>query len=189
MKVIAGFLKGREIKNLEGFQTRPPLELIRSSFFNIIGPKIKGARVLDLFSGSGSMGIEALSRGALSCTFVEAHRASMKCLKENLKILNLESSAELVFDRLPNALKGLVDKKLKYDLIFVDPPFDAIMRGEFLSLDIECSLILAEAGVYSVRLPEHAPFVPENKIYEIYKEKKYGISVLQFKKLSHSLNT
>lgn len=183
MRVIGGDLGGRKLLTLEGTHTRPPLEAIRQATFNILANDIKGAKVLDLFAGSGSVGIEALSRGAASVDFIESFRPALKILKQNLSELELSEQCRVFSGKLPQALQQHDISKSCYDLVFLDPPFDAIMRGQFLNLEHQLVHQLHSNSTVVVRYPERFPLTGEDPKFETYKERRYGISVLLFRKL------
>src|SRR5215207_6490811 len=118
MRVIAGTHRGRRIAAPKGLATRPTGDRVREAAFNLIGP-VDGARVLDLFAGSGAMGLEALSRGAASVTFVESDRAACRTISENLERLKLTGARVTCGD----AVWALRQDSRRYDLVLVDPPY------------------------------------------------------------------
>ena len=122
MRIIAGTHRGHRIAAPKGLDTRPTSDRVRESAFNLIGP-VDGASVLDLFAGSGAMGLEALSRGAESATFVEADRHAAETIDENLAKLRL-TGARIVRDDAVRALAAEASAGRKYDLVLVDPPYD-----------------------------------------------------------------
>jgi 16S rRNA (guanine966-N2)-methyltransferase len=151
--------------------------------FNMVGQAIKGARVLDLFAGSGSMGIEAMSRGASSCVMVESHRGAIKCLKENLNTLGLEDRVAVSMERIPECLSSTsVLGGEPFDLVLIDPPFDAVQRGEFLNLENHIVDHLNPEAIVMVRVPEMFPKLPCSSAFEVIKERRYGISVVIVKR-------
>ena len=119
MRVITGSARGRRLKTPENYDIRPTTDNVKESLFNIIQFDIEGRRILDLFAGTGQLGIEALSRGAKSCVFCDESREAVKIVKENLKTCGLSAEVYQM-----NAL-DLLRRGGKYDLIFVDPPYDA----------------------------------------------------------------
>ena len=122
MRIIAGSRKGARIFAPKGTETRPTGDRVREAAFNLIGPgRVEEARVLDLFAGSGAMGLEALSRGAAHATFVEADRAACQTINRNLDKLELEGATVLCQDAL-TALRGDARMGSRYDLVLVDPP-------------------------------------------------------------------
>ena len=122
MRVIAGRLGGRRLAAPRGLATRPTSDRVREALFSALGD-VRGARVLDLYAGTGALGIEALSRGATQATFVESARAALAALRENLAALGLEASARVVAQPVARAVPGLSGP---FDLVFADPPYAAI---------------------------------------------------------------
>lgn len=179
MRVIGGELGGRKLHTREGLGTRPPLEAVRQAIFNMINTDLQGSRVLDLFAGSGSMGIEALSRGASHSTFVEAHRGAFKVLEQNIKELELTEQSKALCDKIPSCFSRLSQEP--FDIILADPPFDALQRGQFLDLEQLLLPHLRTGGLYIVRVPERCPTVPQEPNYRLLKERRYGISVVLIK--------
>jgi 16S rRNA (guanine966-N2)-methyltransferase len=119
MRIIAGTHRGARIAAPKGLATRPTGDRVREAAFNLIGP-VDGARVLDLFAGSGAMGLEALSRGAASVTFVEADRAACRTIADNLEKLRLTGARIEQAD----AIWALRQESRTYDLVLVDPPYE-----------------------------------------------------------------
>lgn len=122
LRIIAGKYKGRVLKTPKGPSTRPTQGMLREAVFNICQHVVDGARVLDLFAGSGAMGFEALSRGAAHVVFVENNRFALSCIRENIALLQLENTCSLLKMDALSALKRLKDP---FDLIYVDPPYDS----------------------------------------------------------------
>ena len=122
MKILAGQYKNRLLKTPKGSTTRPTSSKVRGSVFDILQHQIEGARFLDLFAGSGSMGLEALSRGADSATFVESNRPAAHCIRDNLATLNIK--APILQMDAKAALKLLTKKQELFDIIYIDPPYD-----------------------------------------------------------------
>ena len=119
MRVITGSARGRRLKTPENFDIRPTTDNVKEALFNIIQFDVEGRRVLDLFAGTGQLGIEALSRGARECVFVDADRNAVKIVKENLKICGLNASV------VQQDALSFLQRAERFDLIFVDPPYDA----------------------------------------------------------------
>ncbi|HEY8028106.1 MAG TPA: 16S rRNA (guanine(966)-N(2))-methyltransferase RsmD [Gaiellaceae bacterium] len=164
MRIIAGSRKGHTIHAPRGVATRPTSDRVRENVFNILGP-IDGASVLDLYAGSGAMGLEALSRGAARAVFVEADRDAVQAIERNLDKLRLKAT---VLER--DALGVLTTERTKYDLVFVDPPYD-------MYTDLEPKLarylpaVLADDGV--LVLETDARTEPELPLEE-RTSRKYG---------------
>ena len=151
MRVIAGSARSLKLKTLDGMDTRPTTDRTKVTLFNIINPSVYGSIFLDLFSGSGGIGIEALSRGAKEAVFVENNPKAMACVKDNLKFTRLEQRAATMTTDVMDALCRLEGENV-FDIIFMDPPYD---RGferralEYLSgseLVYEDTLIIVEAS-------------------------------------------
>src|SRR5207249_4582364 len=124
VRIIAGSRRGHRIEAPKGLATRPTSDRVRENAFNLIGP-LEGADVLDLFAGSGAMGLEALSRGAASAVFVEANRDACRAINANLDKLRLEATV-----LCQDVLRALAAEPRTYDLVLCDPPYDFEHRGE-----------------------------------------------------------
>lgn len=126
MRIIGGTLKRRALKSPKGDQTRPTTDRVRESLFNILEARfdIEGSRVLDLFAGTGALGLEALSRGAAKASFVESQPTIVRVLKENVKAFGLQKQARVVGMDVFKWLKNTQHEA--FDLIFADPPYDLL---------------------------------------------------------------
>lgn len=122
MRVITGTARGRKLKELEGYETRPTTDRVKEGIFNIIQFDIEGRKVLDLFAGTGQLGIEALSRGAAGAVFVEQRRDAAALVRDNLKLTGLAERGRVVCGE---ALAYVSSAKETFDLIFIDPPYAA----------------------------------------------------------------
>ena len=120
MRVISGSARGRVLSSPDGNDVRPTTDKVKESMFNIIQFEIPGADVLDLFAGTGQLGIEALSRGAASCVFVDRSRRSLEVVRKNIAATGLSNSSVTVFSSAEDFLSS--DKR-KYDIVFLDPPY------------------------------------------------------------------
>ena len=139
MRVITGSARGRRLKELEGYDTRPTTDRVKEGLFNILQFDIEGRKVLDLFAGTGQLGIEALSRGAASAVFVEQRRDAAALIRDNLRLTGLEASARVVSGE---AMAFLASCRERFDIILLDPPYasdllknsiDAISQFDILS--------------------------------------------------------
>ena len=170
MRVITGTARGRKLKTPENYDIRPTTDNVKEALFNILQFDIEGRRVLDLFAGTGQLGIEALSRGASEVVFVDQSRESVRIVKENLKACGMTAP---VFQT--NALDFLRSCG-RFDLIFVDPPYDAGLYEPVLksinSVDnlSDGGIIVCEARRETV-LPEMAPPYVRKKEYRYGKVK------------------
>ncbi len=145
MRVITGSAKGKPLKTVKGRDIRPTSDRVKESLFNVIGQRVADADFLDLFAGSGNVGIEALSRGANSCVFVELMTPHLKVVEENLAYTGLQNRAELLRRDARAAVADLAQRQRRFDLIFVDPPYGQGLVPAALDLIAKHGL-LAEGG-------------------------------------------
>ena len=172
MRVIAGSARSLKLKTLEGIDTRPTTDRIKETLFNMIAPYLYDCEFLDLFAGSGGIGIEALSRGAKEAVFVEKNSKAMECIKENLKFTRLEKKGITLTKDVLNALYQLEGDKV-FDYIFMDPPYNHELEKSVLTYLAESSL-LAEEGIIIVEASKETDFdYAEDLGYNIIKEKEY----------------
>ena len=146
MRVIAGSARSLRLKTLDGMETRPTTDRIKETLFNIIGPSVYDSVFLDLFSGSGGIGIEALSRGAREAFFVEKNPKAMACIRENLKFTRLESRAVTITRDVMDALYRLEGEKV-FDIIFIDPPYDREYEKSVLRYLSESDLVYEDTMI------------------------------------------
>ncbi|MDO4489787.1 MAG: 16S rRNA (guanine(966)-N(2))-methyltransferase RsmD [Lachnospiraceae bacterium] len=172
MRVIAGSAKSLPLKTVEGLDTRPTTDRIKETLFNMIHNDVPGCRFLDLFSGSGAIGIEALSRGAGICYFVDNSRKAAVCINQNLKFTHLEEKAVVLQADMRSAITRLRSQE-PFDIIFMDPPYLKDLEKEALELlsDAACvnedTLIIVE-----VSLKTDLSWL-EDSAYEVVKNKRY----------------
>ncbi len=143
MRVITGTARGRRLGELRGEETRPTTDQVKEGIFNAIQFDIEGRRVLDLFAGTGQLGIECLSRGAASCLFVDQRREAVALIRENLKHTGLEAGARVVQGE---ALRCLKSQREPFHLIFLDPPYDTDLLENALKTIADID-ILSENGI------------------------------------------
>lgn len=173
MRVIAGTKKGLPLKTLEGDSTRPTNDRIKETLFNMISFDVPSSNFLDLFAGSGQIGIEALSRGANSATLIESNPKAVKIIENNLKFTGFDN-ANLISGDVFTALSGKkVKDNAKYDIIFMDPPYAMEKEGDILSLIKENDL-LEERGIIIIEADIKRDFsFVEDMGFSIKKIKKY----------------
>lgn len=123
MRVISGSARGRTLKAVPGMGTRPTTDKVKEALFSMIGPYFDGGTVLDLFAGTGGLGIEALSRGMDKAVFVDLEYKSIEVVRSNLKAAGLEDKAEVYKNDAERALKALAKRETAFDLVFLDPPY------------------------------------------------------------------
>ena len=169
MRVITGSARGRRLKELTGMETRPTTDKVKESLFSIIQFDIEGRRVLDLFAGTGQLGIEALSRGAASAVFIDRRADAVRLVKDNLELCGLSDRASV---RCGDAMSYLRSGE-KFDLIFLDPPYDTGLLDKALANVVQFD-ILAEGGIIvcESRREKELPQLP--RPYYLLTERSYG---------------
>ena len=172
LRVVAGEFGGRPLKTLEGKTTRPTTDKVKGAIFNMIGPFFDGGRVLDLFSGSGSLAIEAISRGMSSAVLVEKDRRAQAVIQENIKMTKSEKQFQLL---KMDAARALTQLTGKFDLVLLDPPYAKEQIVANIT-QLEEQGLLAEE-VMLVCVTDKAVDLPEEiSNFGIWKQKTYGIS-------------
>jgi 16S rRNA (guanine966-N2)-methyltransferase len=156
VRIIAGTHRGHRISAPKGTSTRPTSDRVRESAFNILGP-VDGSSVLDLFAGSGALGLEALSRGAASCLFVESDREACRTINENLDKLRFDTRVRVLCD---DALRVLGREHERFDLVLCDPPYDYV-RHELLAPALARAVAPGGVIVWETYGREDPPEVPE----------------------------
>jgi len=187
MRIIGGNLRGKKILNPTDKSTRPLKDMVRESIFNIIEHskneyvELNNAKVLDLFSGTGSFGIECLSRGARKVIFFENYINSIKILKKNLDLLNLNKQSNIIEKDAYNITQSQ-NNLLKFDLIFLDPPFKDKKLNQLI-LEIKQMKITSKNTLIIIHRNKK---ISENisKDLTISKEKNYGLSKIIFGKIN-----
>jgi len=152
MRVISGRARGLPLKAVPGHETRPTADRVKEALFSIIGPYFDGERVLDLFAGTGGLGIEALSRGAAHAVFVDVNPRSIEVVRRNLEAAKLSDLAEIYRNDAWKAVKALARKGQPFDLIFLDPPY-AMKNMDELLLEMESRGLIADGATAVI---EHA---------------------------------
>ena len=172
MRVIAGSAKRTQLRTVEGLDTRPTTDRIKETLFNMLAPSLYDCRFLDLFAGSGAIGIEALSRGAEHAVFVEQSRKAMDCIRENLRNTHLEDRAETIQMDVLSALKRLEGRQ-SFDYIFMDPPYDHKWEKQVLAY-LKESALLADDGVIIIEASKETEVEDLGSLgFELLKVKEY----------------
>jgi len=164
VRVVAGEFKGRRLRAPRGMRTRPTADRVREALFSMLGD-VSGARVLDLYAGSGALGIEALSRGAASAVFVERDARAASAIRDNLRALELDQAV-----RRQDALRFLAANEGTFDLVFCDPPYDSVPRIAEPLAERLPALLTQGARIVTEsdkRMPLELPF-------ELLAERTYG---------------
>lgn len=174
MRVVSGQAKGRALKAVPGVTTRPTTDKVKEAIFNIIGPYYEGGCVLDLFGGSGGLGIEALSRGMDKAIFVDRESKAIATMKHNLEVTNFTSSAEVYRNDAERALKALIKREMHFDLILLDPPYKQQKLISLISI-IEQYGLLKEDGVIMAEHSHDVMLPDEIGKLTCVKRENYGI--------------
>ena len=186
MRIITGKAKGKKLFTLEGEATRPTSERIKGAIFSAIQFDIEGRRALDLFAGSGQMGLEALSRGAVSATFIDSSRDAMEIVKKNARATNLFDESKFIVSDGANYIRKAQGRD-QYDLVFIDPPYamnlckksvEALLRYEALA---DGAIVVLESGDEEIDLNS----LPYSN-FEVIKSTSYGkktaVNILLYRK-------
>lgn len=179
MRITSGTLKNRKIKSREGRETRPTLERIKEAIYSIIGDKITDSKFLDLYSGTGNMALEALSRGAKRAIMIEEDKEALRIIIENINDLKLENMSRAYKNDVFRALEILGRKNEKFDIIFLDPPYKenissktimGILNNDLLEKD---GIIISEHSIYEKMEDKIGNFVK-------YDERNYNKKIISF---------
>ena len=177
MRIIAGKRKGLIIKSIEGESTRPTKDMVREALFSIISNIISESHFLDLFAGSGAIGIEAISRGACAALFSDSNPKCVKIIKENIAKASFEAESEVYCLDYKDVLNMLNCNKSKFDIIYIDPPYHKGLGISALSL-ISNYGILNEGGIIILETDSDEEVPLEVGEFERYNYKRYGRNVL-----------
>lgn len=172
MRVIAGSAKRLQLKTLDGLDTRPTTDRIKETLFNMLQPMLYDCEFLDLFSGSGGIGIEALSRGAKEAVFVEKNPRAMEYIKENLSYTKLDAQAVTMATDVLSALHRMEGSK-KFDIIFMDPPYNQELEKQVLTFLATSNLLKDDALIIVEASLETDFSYVEELGFVITKEKRY----------------
>lgn len=182
MRIIAGKYRGRRLKSPPSLQTRPTSDRLRETLFNILAPRIEGARVLDLCAGSGAVGIEALSRGADHVTFVDQSKKMCALIEANLEPLEIEKSEfEVVAAEVSDFLRKRGKREAPpFDIIFFDPPYAADYEAVLKDIGKNAARLLTDDGLVVVEHHKKKELPEEFGVLRRYRELKQGDSSLSF---------
>lgn len=175
MRVVSGSCKGRPLKAVPGTSTRPTTDKVKESIFNIIGPYFEGGLAVDLFGGSGGLGIEALSRGMDTCIFVDREAKAIATIHKNLEACRFQGQAEVYRNDAERALKAMAKRELSCELMFLDPPYKKQKLKALIELIDELKLL--KTGGIIVAEHDHDVELPETiGAFVMTRKETYGIS-------------
>jgi 16S rRNA (guanine966-N2)-methyltransferase len=183
VRVITGTAKGRPLKTVPGRDVRPTADRVKESIFNVIGPRVMESQFLDLFAGSGNIGVEALSRGASAVVFVELVTAHLAVIAENLTVTGLRERAHLLGREAISACAELGKQAQRFDLIFVDPPYGQELVPAALAAIARHDLLLADGWVICEHhrrdpMPDRITSAHSAGSLERFRELTFGETVL-----------
>lgn len=190
MRIISGTMRGMKLNTLEGLNTRPTLDRVKEALFSKLASQIgEDTVVLDLFSGSGALGLEAISRGAAKAVMCDKERNAFNIIKQNVEKARAIDKTELLHEDYLKALNSLAEKKYKFDIVFLDPPYKTDFASTAAHRLVTLNL-LNDDGIIVIETDEREKVIndideinkKENDLLEIYDEKKYGRVYLLFVK-------
>lgn len=180
MRVIGGECKGRRLFPVKGLSTRPTSDKVREAVFDILQGRLPCKKALDLFAGTGAMGIEALSRGAGQASFVDSDGPAVAVIHKNLDACALTGRARVMKKDVRSALRTLARHGESFDLIFIDPPYASSLSAEVLK-EIDGAGVLAPGGIIVSECSTRTPIsASELKNIELVDERSYGDTVVRF---------
>ena len=180
MRIISGVSRGSRLVTLEGTETRPTLDRVKEPLFSIIQMHIKDARVLDLFAGSGALGLEALSRGAKMAVFSDISDKAINVIKQNIEKTKLGEKTVVIKNSYEEVLKQMKSEKKEFDIIFLDPPYKSGLLDDAIRKILEYKL-LAKEGIVVVETDTEAELQKvQNVNLHIKDIRKYGRVILLF---------
>ncbi len=178
IRVIAGTAKGRHLKLVPGDTTRPVMDRVKESLFNILGGALTGATFLDLYAGTGSVGIEALSRAAEHAVFVEQDKIAARIIQENLQATGFTESAEIVRADVRDFLRRAPSKA--YEIVYIAPPqYKGLWRETLLLLDKQIEHV-APDGIVVIQIDPSEKTDVTLDVLAAYDERRYGNTLLMF---------
>ena len=173
MRVIAGTARRLPLVTPKGMETRPTTDRIKETLFNILQNDLPGCHFLDLFAGSGAIGIEALSRGAAKAVFVDNSKEALSCIRQNLEKTHLADRAIVIGQDCAGAIHALDAKKMHFDIIFMDPPYGKGLEFQVLEALQGTTLVDEDTQIIIEESLDVTWERPEELGYEIIKVKKY----------------
>lgn len=177
MRVISGERKGLHLKAVPGTNTRPTTDKVKESIFNMIGPYFDGGLAVDLFAGSGNLGIEALSRGIDTCIFIEKDQKAMQTISENLQKCRLEQFGETYKMDATRALKAFEKRNLEIDLLFIDPPYSKVQYYDLAKKIVELGL-MKQTGIIVCEHDKSVHLEADLATFTLVRRETYGSTII-----------
>lgn len=180
MRVISGTARGKKLVSLEGMNTRPTLDRVKEALFNILQFDIQDKNILDLFAGSGAIGIEAISRGAKSATFCDNSAAAIKIIQTNIRNTRSTDKAVVLNKDYIEALELLAKKNSKFDIIYLDPPYKTELANIAIDKIIDLNLLSKDGIIILETDDAKKEETIKTDGIEIFDKRKYGRAILIF---------
>jgi 16S rRNA (guanine966-N2)-methyltransferase len=178
MKIIAGALKGRRLVVPRGATTRPTADQVRIALMDTLMPRLPGARVLDLFAGAGGVGLEALSRGAATATFVERDPRALAALRANVAATGVADQVRLIRDDVGRALARLAREGARFDVVFLDPPYETDLAGSTVQALADGVLLAPGALVVAQHFTKRPPAL--GPAWRLVRTRRFGETTLTY---------
>ena len=188
MRVVGGRLGGRRLRPVPGRDTRPTSDRVREALFAVLGGRVEGARVLDLFAGAGGVGLEALSRGAAHATFVESDARAVAALRDNVEALGVGGLVRVRRADVLRELAALYRDGERFDVVFLDPPYDTGLVETTLEVLGGGGLLLAEGLVIAQHFTKRAPAATLGAL-AAFRSRRFGETTLTFYRASQTLTS
>lgn len=179
MRVISGTLKGRRLMAPAGMAIRPTADRIKESIFNILAGSVQNKRVLDLFAGSGALGIEALSRGAASAVFVDQAKMALSAIRRNIRNLGLDDRTRIIHWNILKDLKCLISEQQTFDLVFMDPPYETGAVAPALTALASCGAMAPGVRVV-IEHSAREPTIPPIDMLALVDQRRFGKTLVSF---------
>lgn len=184
MRIIAGSARSLPLKTLEGMDTRPTTDRIKETLFNMLNPWLSGCNFLDLFAGSGQIGLEAISRGVEKAVFVENNKKAVNCIQANIDFTRFQQQSILMYMDAVSAIRRMEGKHV-FDIVFMDPPYQKGLEKDVLTVLSESSVITEDTVIIVEAALDTEFSYLEEMGYRITKEKRYKTNMHVF--LRHDL--
>ena len=179
MRIISGTSKGKKLRSLRGQAIRPTSDRVKESIFNILGQEVDGKYILDLFAGTGNLGIEALSRGATRTVFVEKERSAIDLIKKNLSHCGFEDRVHIMTGEVERAIRLLHRKGEVFDFIFMDPPYRRGLVQKTLGI-LQTEPLHHEDSILVIEHDRREPLSESMEEWVLLRKRRFGDTVVSF---------
>jgi 16S rRNA (guanine(966)-N(2))-methyltransferase RsmD len=179
MRIISGISKGKKLRTLRGQAIRPTSDRVKESIFNILGQEVEGKHVLDLFAGTGNLGIEALSRGAVRAVFVEKEKLAIDLIKKNLSHCGFDDRSRIITGAVERAIRLLRRKGEVFDLIFMDPPYQKGLVQKTLDI-LHTQPLYHEDSILVIEHDRREPLSESMEEWVLVRKRQFRDTVVSF---------